>query len=142
VRPQPAPPFEASHFIAWGTIAAASLAAAVFGAPDLAARMALPFGLAATVGGFLIGNLVPGKLHGVLHPVVVTAIIANAGAALYGTVRGLSYDVSQKVYLAKVGGRVGCRAFDPFCRLALAELSACFAVSRALSCLAVVRPGF
>jgi len=104
--PQPSAPFETSHFVAWGTIAIASLAATIFGAPDLAARMALPFGLAATVGGFLIGNLVPGKLHGVLHPVVVTAVISNAGAALYGAVRGLDYSLSQKIYLAKVGAWV------------------------------------
>ncbi|GBF88340.1 plastidal glycolate glycerate translocator, chloroplastic [Raphidocelis subcapitata] len=104
---KPAPPFETGHYVAWGTIAVLSLVGAVFGAPDLAASMALPFGLAATVGGFLIGNLVPGKLQGVLHPVVVTALIANAGAALYGAVRGLSYDVSQKVYLAKGAGPLG-----------------------------------
>jgi hypothetical protein len=162
--PQPSPPFEASHYIAWGAIAAVSLAATLFGGPDLAARMALPFGLAATVGGFLIGarpphraaacrlslhlhpnplpappahhatpvpllllqppspgNLVPAKMHGVLHPVVVTAVIANAGAALHGALRGLGYDVAQKVYLAKVrrpgGGALGGAFVGALCAI-------------------------
>lgn len=99
---KPSPPFEASHFVAWGLIAAASLAATALGSPELAARMALPFGLAATVGGYLLGSLVPAKLQGVLHPVVVTAVLGNLGAALHGAMRGLDYATAQTVYLAKV----------------------------------------
>ncbi len=72
------------------------------GGPDLAARAALPFGLAATVGGYLIGEQVPKELQGVLHPVVVTALVANAGAALHGELMGWSYTKAQQVYLAKV----------------------------------------
>lgn len=41
-----------------------------------------------------------------LHPVVVTAVIANAGAALWGSLQGLSYAAAQKVYLAKARGGV------------------------------------
>jgi hypothetical protein len=54
-KAKPSPPFLPSHYIAWGVIAVSSLAATVFGGPELGAQMALPFGLAATIGGFLIG---------------------------------------------------------------------------------------
>lgn len=104
---KPSPPFESSHFMAWGSIAAVSLVATLLGGPDIAAQMALPFGLAATVGGYLIGNLVPGKYHGVLHPVLITAVIGNLGAALHGYLRGLAYDAAQTVYLAKGAGPLG-----------------------------------
>jgi hypothetical protein len=49
---------------------------------------------------------VPKAYHGVLHPVVVTALVANAGAALHGKLMGWSYIKAQQVYLAKVS----CRA--------------------------------
>lgn len=101
------PPFQTSHFIAWGAIAATSLAATLIGDAATGLQMVLPFGLAATVGGFLIGNLVPAQYQGVLHPVVVTAFISNAGVAFHGALRGLAYDASQKVYLAKGAGPTG-----------------------------------
>jgi hypothetical protein len=37
-----------------------------------------------------------------LHPVVVTALVANAGAALHGAVYGVSYDTALKMYYSKV----------------------------------------
>jgi hypothetical protein len=42
-------------------------------------------------------------VQGILHPVVVTALMANAGAALHGQVIGVSYDMAQKLYYSKVG---------------------------------------
>lgn len=48
------------------------------------------------------GEAVPKAYHGVLHPVVVTALVANAGAALHGKLMGWSYIKAQQVYLAKV----------------------------------------
>lgn len=38
----------------------------------------------------------------IAHPVVVTAVVANAGAALHGQIMGLSYFDAQKVYYSKV----------------------------------------
>lgn len=58
-KAKPSPPFMNLHYIAWGTIAAASVGAIAFGGPQLAAQAALPYGLAVTVGGFLIGECVP-----------------------------------------------------------------------------------
>jgi len=48
------------------------------------------------------GELVPKAYHGVLHPVLVTAVVANAGLALQGNLLGISYAAAQKAYLAKV----------------------------------------
>ncbi len=62
-KSKPAPPFESSHYVAWGAIAAVSLVASLLGSPELGMKMALPFGLAATVGGYLIGELVPKNLQ-------------------------------------------------------------------------------
>jgi len=55
-KAKPSPPFMNLHYIAWGTIFAASLAAIAVGGPQLAAQAALPYGLAVTLGGFLIGE--------------------------------------------------------------------------------------
>jgi hypothetical protein len=101
-KAKPSPPFETSHYASWGAIAAVSMAATVMAKDALGAQMALPFGLAATIGGYLIGSAVPKDLHGVLHPVLVTAVVANAGAALHGAIMGWSYTKAQQVYLAKV----------------------------------------
>ncbi len=64
-KAKPASPFLSSHFAAWGAVAVASLlATAISGAgSSLGAQMALPFGLAATVGGYLLGNAVPKNLQ-------------------------------------------------------------------------------
>ncbi|GLC58524.1 hypothetical protein PLESTB_001370500 [Pleodorina starrii] len=112
-KAKPASPFLPSHFAAWGAVAVASLAAtAAAGAgSSLGAQMALPFGLAATVGGYLLGNAVPKNLQGLLHPVVVTAIVANLGAALHGMVYGVGYDTSLKMYYSKGQGLMGAGDF-------------------------------
>lgn len=55
-KAKPSPPFLPLHYIAWGTIAAVSLAATAFGGPGYGLQAALPYGLAVTVGGFLIGG--------------------------------------------------------------------------------------
>ncbi|WIA09396.1 hypothetical protein OEZ85_008802 [Tetradesmus obliquus] len=106
-KSKPAAPFLASHYIAWGSILIASLVATVVGGPELGFQAALPLGLAATVGGYLLGEAVPKAYHGVLHPVVVTALAANAGAALHGKLMGWSYIKAQQVYLAKGAGPMG-----------------------------------
>lgn len=42
------------------------------------------------------------RAQGLLHPVVVTALVANAGAALHGVVYGVNYDAALKLYYSKV----------------------------------------
>lgn len=55
-KAKPSPPFQASHYLAWGSIFLASLAATAFGGPELGVKAALPLGLAATVGGYILGE--------------------------------------------------------------------------------------
>ena len=40
--------------------------------------------------------------QGILHPVVVTALVGNAGAALYGALVGANYEYALKLYYSKV----------------------------------------
>mgnify|MGYP001806742705 CR=1 FL=1 len=65
-KAKPSPPFMSLHYIAWGSIFAASFAAIAVGGPQLAQQAALPYGLAITLGGFLLGEssvlLQPGLL--------------------------------------------------------------------------------
>lgn len=112
-KAKPASPFLPSHLIAWGAVGVASLAAtAAAGAgSQLGAQLALPFGLAATVFGYLAGNAVPKSLQGLLHPVVVTALVANAGAAVHGMVYGVEYDAALKMYYSKGVGMMGAGDF-------------------------------
>lgn len=55
-KAKPSPPFMSLHYIAWGTIFAGSFAAIALAGPQMAAQAALPYGLAVTLGGFLIGE--------------------------------------------------------------------------------------
>lgn len=98
---KPSAPFTKVHYACWAATAFLSLAATLADPSGLGAQAALPFGLAATVGGYLLGDRVPKGMQGVLHPVVVTALVANAGVALQGSLQGLSYAASQKAYLNK-----------------------------------------
>lgn len=61
-KAKPSPPFLKSHYVTWGAIFLGSLAATVFGGPELGVRAALPLGLAATVGGYLLGKCAAGLL--------------------------------------------------------------------------------
>jgi hypothetical protein len=70
-KAKPSAPFLASHYIAWGSIFAAALAATVLGGPELGFQAALPLGLAATVGGYLLGEA--WLLAVFLHKLVVSS---------------------------------------------------------------------
>nr|QKY15132.1 plastidal glycolate glycerate translocator (PLGG) [Polytomella parva] len=105
-KPKASTPITSAHFLAWGSIATATLAATLWsthsgGPASLAAQMALPFNLAATVLAYLIGSQVPKHLHGIFHPVLVTAVLAHVAVVFHGSLRGLSFDAAQVVYLNK-----------------------------------------
>ncbi len=51
-----------SHYVAWAAIALGSAVVTV-AVPSMASSMAVPFCLACTVGGYLIGNAVPSQLQ-------------------------------------------------------------------------------
>lgn len=100
VKAKPSPPFQLSHWLSWGAIAAVSLLVAVLD-NSLVPKVMLPFQLACTVGGYIVGCAVPKALQNLLHPVVVTAVLANAGAAAIGSLQGYDYVYSLKAYYAK-----------------------------------------
>eukprot|EP00798_Chlamydomonas_sp_ICE-L_P007234 gene7234-342_t len=115
-------PFVPAHFVAWGSVAAVSLAATILGAPEaLRPILAMPLwpgnhcrglpdgkpGSRQLAWGYLMGNLVPGNLHGILHPVVVTALVANGCTAFYASVIGQTYHGALQAYLAKGTGPMG-----------------------------------
>ena len=68
-----------------------------------AAHLQMPFMLASTVMGYLVGTAVPTAVSTVLHPLVTCALVANLGAFAYTSVSGLTFDSIAKSYLAKVG---------------------------------------
>jgi hypothetical protein len=59
VKAKPATPFLPSHWFAWTAIAVTSLIATLCAPSTLGPQMALPFNLAATLLGFLLGNALP-----------------------------------------------------------------------------------
>jgi hypothetical protein len=75
----------------------------------------------------LSGELVPKAYHGVLHPVLVTAVVANAGLALQSKLLGISYAAAQKAYLAKVTPAaihtLCCCEVAPLCSFVLTTVS-------------------
>lgn len=88
-------------FAAGITLAASFLAAAM--APGRwALQLQMPFMLAATVMGYLIGTAIPSTISTVLHPLVTCALVANLGAYAYSMVSGLTFDSVAKAYMTKV----------------------------------------
>lgn len=75
-----------------------------------AVNLQMPFMLASTVMGYLIGTVVPSAVSTVLHPLITCALVANLGAFAYTSVSGLTFDTIAKSYLAKV-----CPAYIKFC---------------------------
>ncbi|KAF5828144.1 LrgB-like family-domain-containing protein [Dunaliella salina] len=106
-KASPASPLLPSHWIAWGAILVTSLAATLAAPSTLGAQMALPFNLAATILGFLLGSAMPKGVQAVLHPVVMCALVANAGAAVHGSIMNVSYETAQKVYYSKSAEAMG-----------------------------------
>ena len=64
--------------------------------------MSFPCLLAATLEGTLIGSLLPAPANRVLHPIIVTCLVINATAAVFGSVTGSGYHHTLESYLTKV----------------------------------------
>jgi hypothetical protein len=101
-------PFLSLHYLAWAAVTVAS-GVAIVAAPSSAASFALPFTLSITIIGYLLGNAVPAKFQGLLHPVLSTALAGNFACALYGIMSSAGYESAMKIFLAKVGGEAGGR---------------------------------
>ncbi|DBA89179.1 hypothetical protein WJX77_010210 [Trebouxia sp. C0004] len=104
------PPFGKMHFITWGGVAAVSVALACFN-PGWAIYMTFPCLLAATLEGTLIGSLLPSPANRILHPIIVTCLVINAGAAVFGLASGMGYQQTLQSYLTKGAGLYGAGDF-------------------------------
>lgn len=65
--------------------------------------MSFPCLLAATLEGTLLGSLLPAPANRILHPIIVTCLVINATAALFGFATGVGYHQTLQNYLTKVG---------------------------------------
>jgi Na+/citrate or Na+/malate symporter len=63
------------------------------------------FMIASTVLGYLVGLTLPVGLKRVVHPIIGCALLANAGAAVWGLVTGKGYEEVLKSYITKVMGQ-------------------------------------
>lgn len=104
------PPFGKMHFITWGAVAAVSVALACLN-PSWAMYMSFPCLLAATLEGTLIGSLLPAPANRILHPIIVTCLVINAAAAVFGFATGVGYQQALHSYLTKGSGLYGAGDF-------------------------------
>lgn len=86
-------------------MAVVAVAVAVFD-PSLAPYMSFPCLLAATLEGTLLGSLLPPSVNKILHPIIVTCLSVNAGAALFGAATGMGWHSALQSYMTKVSNEV------------------------------------
>ncbi|KAM0883644.1 hypothetical protein ACQ4PT_031502 [Festuca glaucescens] len=71
------------------------------------ARTCLPFMLASTVLGYMVGSGLPSGIKTVLHPIICCVLSANLSAVAYGYLSGSGMDASLGDYLTKVPSNPG-----------------------------------
>lgn len=104
-EPMPKPaPFSASEMWSWAVILLVSLILAFFCPTILGtrARTCLPFLLAATVLGYIIGCRLQSGFKKVLHPIICCALSADLAAFAYGYISKSGFDPVLGYYLTKV----------------------------------------
>lgn len=95
--------FKHRHVSAFtGSIAAVSLIGAALKPAEWATTLVVPFLLASTVEGLLLGNAVPKQTAKFVHPLITCSLFANLAAAVFGKAAGWSYKQSLRLYLMKV----------------------------------------
>ena len=62
----------------------------------------MPFMLASTVMGYLLGTAVPSAMSMVLHPLVTCALVTNVAAFAHSAISGRTFESIVRAYLAKV----------------------------------------
>ncbi|KAE8724177.1 Plastidal glycolate/glycerate translocator 1 [Hibiscus syriacus] len=102
-------PFSPIEFWAWGGIFLSSFVSALFYPTALgtAARTCLPFLLASTVLGYMIGSGLPSGLKKVFHPIICCALSADLAAVAFGYLSGSGVDAVLGDYLTKVSSNPG-----------------------------------
>ncbi|CAI0418734.1 unnamed protein product [Linum tenue] len=102
-------PFSAVELCVWIGVFVASFGAAVL-YPTLletSARTCLPFLLASTVLGYMIGSGLPAGLKKVFHPIICCALSADLAAFAYGYVSKCGLDPVLGYYLTKAATNPG-----------------------------------
>ncbi|KAE8779096.1 putative protein ywbG [Hordeum vulgare] len=101
--------FVTLEFWAWGAVFVASFATAFVNPTALGttARTCLPFMLASTVLGYMVGSGLPSGIKTLLHPIICCALSANLSAVAYGYLSGSGMDAALGDYLTKVPSNPG-----------------------------------
>ncbi|XP_051151599.1 plastidal glycolate/glycerate translocator 1, chloroplastic [Andrographis paniculata] len=109
-EPMPKPsPFSKLELGFWIVIFVASFVSAVlyptiFGTN---ARTCLPFLLASTVTGYMVGSGLPSQVKQLFHPIICCALSADLAAFVYGVVSKSGFDPVLGYYLTKVSSNPG-----------------------------------
>ncbi|KAK8578989.1 hypothetical protein V6N13_142227 [Hibiscus sabdariffa] len=103
------PPFAPIEFWTWGAIFLASFVSAIFYPTALGttARTCLPFLLASTVLGYMVGSGLPSGVKKVFHPIICCALSADLAAVAFGYLSQSGVDAVLGDYLTKVSSNPG-----------------------------------
>ncbi|KAG8092684.1 hypothetical protein GUJ93_ZPchr0012g22002 [Zizania palustris] len=102
-------PFATLEFWAWGAVFVASFAVAYVSptAFGTTAKTCLPFLLASTVLGYMVGSGLPSGIKKVLHPIICCALSADLAAVAYGYLSRSGVDAVLGDYLTKAPSNPG-----------------------------------
>nr|DAD19232.1 TPA_asm: hypothetical protein HUJ06_020695 [Nelumbo nucifera] len=102
-------PFSRIEVLAWTGIFVSSFATALLYPTALGtnARTCLPFLLAATVLGYMVGSGLPSDVKKVFHPIICCALSADLAAFAFGYLSQSGLDAVLGYYLTKVSSNPG-----------------------------------
>ncbi|XP_022157839.1 plastidal glycolate/glycerate translocator 1, chloroplastic [Momordica charantia] len=102
-------PFSSIEMWSWTGIFLVSFVAALFYPTALgtSARTFLPFLLASTVLGYIVGSNLPGSVKTVFHPIICCAVSADLAALAFGYLSHSGLDPILASYLTKVSSNPG-----------------------------------
>uniref|UniRef100_A0A0C9RKP5 TSA: Wollemia nobilis Ref_Wollemi_Transcript_13422_1888 transcribed RNA sequence n=1 Tax=Wollemia nobilis TaxID=56998 RepID=A0A0C9RKP5_9CONI len=109
-EPMPKPsPFSRKELWFWTTVFSISFIIAVLSpmAVGTYARTCLPFLLAATALGYIIGSGFPPSAKKLLHPIITCALSAVLASFAFGTITGLGFETVLGSYLTKNSSNPG-----------------------------------
>ncbi|KAL0554508.1 hypothetical protein IC582_008430 [Cucumis melo] len=103
------PPFSSVEMWSWTGIFLVSFVAALFYPTALgtSARTFLPFLLASTVLGYIVGANLPGSVKTVFHPIICCAVSADLAALAFGYLSRSGLDPILASYLTKTSSNPG-----------------------------------
>ncbi|KAJ0112108.1 hypothetical protein Patl1_03617 [Pistacia atlantica] len=102
-------PFSSTELWAWSGVFLISFVSALFYPTALgtSARTCLPFLLASTVLGYMVGSWLPSDVKKVFHPIICCALSADLAAVAFGYFSRLGLDPVLGYYLTKASTNPG-----------------------------------